>query len=199
MSWLTLGKAESAHFLDAIKEIETGPDRTVAVVAGSFVEIHLQTAIEAWLVRHDKITPEMFRISGPLGTFGAKINLGFMIGLYTEKPHRELDTIKDIRNAFAHKLEVNSFDNPRMKALAGNLILADKTKVYISAPGGAFGVGAKLTLTIGSKPEEDKFTPLLPQIEKPSPRQRYVRACQLFLALLAVAPHLRPPHPSSIF
>jgi hypothetical protein len=193
MSWITLGKPESAGVFEAIKEIETGSDRAAAVVAGSFVEEHLQIAIQCRMVTHEKIIPEMFRPTGALGSFGTKINLGFMVGLYTELARKELDTIKQIRNSFAHRMETRDFTQQRISALANNLVLADQVELYMGAPDRSLAIGSTLVLVFGEKPTEGNFIRFLEPLANPPARQRYIRACKLFIAALAFAPLFKRP------
>ena len=43
--------------------------------------------------------------------FSNKIDLAFLLGLLTKEAHRDLKTMKDIRNKFAHNLEVKDFQS----------------------------------------------------------------------------------------
>jgi len=65
-------------------------------------------------------------MTGALGAFSTKIDLGYLIGLYGSKAHRELITVKDIRNKFAHALDVGSFYNSPIKDLAFNLSFCER-------------------------------------------------------------------------
>jgi len=109
MSWMTLSDIEIAHMESAIREMDAGSDRSSALVAAAFVEQNLEIALQCRLKRDDAINKEMFRVSGPLGTFSGKIHMGFMIGLYEKAAWSELDLIRKIRNEFAHKLDCVDF------------------------------------------------------------------------------------------
>jgi len=107
MAWVfaTKEEAEINRFREAISEIEaSNSDRAAVIVASAFLEDHLTRVLQARMHENEKISREMFRASGPLGNFGTKIDLGFMIGVYGEKVRRELQIVKEIRNEFAHKL-----------------------------------------------------------------------------------------------
>jgi hypothetical protein len=98
MEWITVSKDVE----DALKELDDGGDRAAAIVAATLVEEHLTVALECYLHRHPKVTKELFKISGPLGSFGAKIDLALLVGMFGHASYKELNTIKDLRNQFAH-------------------------------------------------------------------------------------------------
>lgn len=107
-------------------EFFEGSDRVVAIVVGTLVEARLTTAIKARVKLTERIGENMFRTSGPLGSFSAKIDLGYMIGLYGEPAWRELVTLKDVRNWFAHHLESASFKSQKINAWCRNLKMAER-------------------------------------------------------------------------
>jgi hypothetical protein len=79
-------------------------DREAALKAGSMVELSLEHAIKARIVRLRKAELKSL-FEGPkstFGTFSAKIWAGYALGLYGPKAKHDLEAIKDIRNAFAH-------------------------------------------------------------------------------------------------
>src|SRR5271166_520115 len=88
-------------------------DRAAGVLAGAILETRLERALRSKLCQgskvHEEKTNQLFRPSGPIGSFSA-IDLGLLLGFYSETVWKELVTIKKIRNAFAHQLAVTSFD-----------------------------------------------------------------------------------------
>ena len=61
-----------------------------------------------------------------MGTFTTKIHLGFLVGIYGKAAHKDLLIVKDIRNAFAHSLEISSFKSDRIKSWTANLTFCDR-------------------------------------------------------------------------
>jgi hypothetical protein len=181
MAWIYMSKEKSADFRGAIKEIEeTKSDRAAGVIAGAFVEDHLTTAIQVRMHKDDKITADLFRASGPLGNFGPKIDLGFLIGIYTADARRELDIIKTIRNDFAHKFEARDFSNQRISALTKNLKLIETTG---------------FTISYEEKGTSIDLFPIKRDIASFGERARYIATCQLFIAMLTALPITDPPTP----
>ena len=84
------------------------------------------------MVRDAKIIEEMFAPCRAFGDFGAKVDLGYLIGLYSKKAHKELNTIRRIRNDFAHQLELNSFDRDDIRDRCEDLILSESKVVNLT-------------------------------------------------------------------
>ena len=74
------------------------------------------------MVKDEKVTKERFAPGRAFGDFGAKVGLGYLIGLYTKGAHKELTTIRRIRNDFAHQFELNSFDRPDIRGRCENSV-----------------------------------------------------------------------------
>jgi hypothetical protein len=193
MSWMTLSDIEIAHMESAIREMDAGSDRSSALVAAAFVEQNLEIALQCRLKRDDAINKEMFRVSGPLGTFSGKIHMGFMIGLYEKAAWSELDLIRKIRNEFAHKLDCVDFaSSDRVTSWANRLSLADIINISSSIDGTMVTIGQ-------ASPQQGANRWILPPMTNPTPRQRYTRACKLFIVSLSLAPHFDHPNYSAMF
>jgi hypothetical protein len=122
--WIYPDKTDRVAFDKATTEIEESfSDRAAAIVAATFVEQHLTSFLQSKLLKDEPIMKELFRVSGPLGSFGTKIDLCYLHRFYSKAAWKELDTIKEIRNSFAHKMDIDSFDCQRMNALSRNLTL----------------------------------------------------------------------------
>jgi hypothetical protein len=102
-------------------------DRSMAIVYSVSLEDALESALRSSLVdfqprKNSSVHDEMFRDSGALGSFGAKINLGLMIGLYSEEAWSDLSIIKNVRNSFAHVVEkASDFKADKIRSLCNNL------------------------------------------------------------------------------
>lgn len=62
------------------------------------------------LSNKETLHKRLFRHNGPLSTFSARLDMAFALYLIGEKTRHDLDIIRDIRNDFAHDLEVGSPD-----------------------------------------------------------------------------------------
>jgi hypothetical protein len=103
-----------------IFEINDQSDRAAAIVAASFLEDRLAALLKVSMRDDPKVIRDMFGGHGPLGTFSAKIDLGFLINLYDERQHRVLHRIRTVRNKFAHGLELVTFGTRQIVDLCNN-------------------------------------------------------------------------------
>ena len=119
MTWLTLEKS----YAETLNEIKKQRDRGAAIIAASVLEDHLLAAIQSRLHRNDTIESKIFKGYGPLASFSAKIDLGFLLGLYSSTSHKQIHRIREIRNEFAHNLAPLSFNSQRIKAFCAHFRL----------------------------------------------------------------------------
>ena len=91
--------------LDAMAERLESTDSPfeVALIGTAMVEHRLDVVLRKALKRQDdKDWRSLLRPGEALGTLNSKINLGYVLGLYKEDVKKNLEIIRDIRNAFAH-------------------------------------------------------------------------------------------------
>jgi hypothetical protein len=155
--------------------IETASPRAGTLVAASFVENHLEHLIRSRMKDDKKLLDKMLTSSGVLGTFSAKINIGYLMNIYSESTWKELDTIRDIRNDFAHELDI-SYDTQSIKDRCANLVQWQKWEITFTAVKEADSVeGEKPSLTLD-------FTVGNPT----TPYGRYQSACRYYIAVLSL-------------
>jgi mannitol operon repressor len=90
---------------DAQAELKSGTDRGVVLVCAAIIDDLLGRLILSFLVE-DRISSELMdpRRDTPLSSFSSRINAAFALGLITREERRDLHTVREIRNDFAHKL-----------------------------------------------------------------------------------------------
>lgn len=94
------------------------PDRSLAVVLAAVVEDHLGEVIINRLVNDKRVADRMFTGLGPLSSFSAKIDMGFLLGLYGEEGARMLHAVRRIRNLFAHDMNPIDFNTQQVGDIA---------------------------------------------------------------------------------
>ena len=124
--WNTRGWfVETEDELAAIDEMESASDRTAAIVIASLVETRVTNTLQAGLHHDDEIVERLFRTSGPLGSFSAKIDLARLMGAISEDAYNDLVILKNIRNIFAHQFKPASFSEQRISDLCRNFCLLE--------------------------------------------------------------------------
>ncbi|MGE0421639.1 MAG: MltR family transcriptional regulator [Reyranellaceae bacterium] len=117
-----------------MRELSKYPDRIVGIVLGSMMDDRLDTLIRSRCIDETPESEDVFRDvlrdGGPVGAFSTRINVGYLLGLYGKATHRDLVTIKNIRNAFAHARKDLDFNDDRIGDLCRNLKLLERSDAY---------------------------------------------------------------------
>lgn len=112
-----------------MREISTASqsDRAVAIIGAAIVDLVLLDALTSRMARHDdKVIEQLFGDGGQLQPYGARIQLGYLLGIYAVGVFQDLRAVKDIRNAFAHSAETMDFNHPDISRLTAALNLPKK-------------------------------------------------------------------------
>lgn len=154
----------------AIKEIREATDRSAAIVAAAFVEDYLTIAIRAAAQEDHKLLENAFSPEGVFGSFGLKIKIGFMLGLYDPQLRKELEALAKIRNRFAHRRTVDSFEGSEVCNLVHKLVAGEKINITLT------GLGKSETRTGIIK------EPIKPGMTL---RDRFIETCYMFLRIFS--------------
>lgn len=120
---ITLDLKELAQKIDTVIEQQNKvSDREWIIICGTFLEEHIKSNLEVFLVRNKKIEEELFKDFRPLGTHKSRMLISYYLGLISEKDYKILDFISKMRNMVAHNIETSSFENQELK----NLVLEMK-------------------------------------------------------------------------
>ncbi|HEX7378303.1 MAG TPA: hypothetical protein VF278_14390 [Pirellulales bacterium] len=168
---------DKEFFRMVFAELQEQTDRGVAIIGGSYVENALEAYMRSvWRNESEgsdevKILPEIFNFSGPVGAFSAKIRIAFISRLIGRKAYKDLNTVKDIRNDFAHKIVWDSmsasheplrFSTASVGARCKNLELWPPLLAGLQAGSHIHGF----------------------QVDTDDPRSRYIAACTQWSLLL---------------
>lgn len=97
---------------DWLREVQYGSDRSIAIISGANLEAWLSLLICHKLKNGDDDTLDRLHASeGPLSDFHRKIELAYAMGLIGETDRVELGKIRKIRNKFAHKTSLITFES----------------------------------------------------------------------------------------
>jgi DNA-binding MltR family transcriptional regulator len=166
-------------------------DRAAAVIAGSIIEVRMKDAILSALKRNKDIEDFFFQPSGPMGSFRVKVDLCYMLGLLSDDAYRDLSIIKDIRNAFAHRLDIRDFKTQSISDRCFSLKLIEKYVVNTK-----FAKGESILLL--GKPADDAQPRLAVfnySQKMKQARQRYLVTAQLITISFALIRSIRFPPP----
>ena len=124
--------------------------RGSAIICATIIEESLSMIIKAQLTRSLKKDDELFEGAyAPLGTFSAKIDFAYRMGLIDHYDRSSFHIIRKIRNEFAHSFDDITFESPVVKDLIKELFKFNDVLL------GVFGNAAKEVYKIkGTLPED---------------------------------------------
>jgi DNA-binding MltR family transcriptional regulator len=85
--------------------------RGVILTAAAFIDDRLRELISGYLMLNEGATKLFAGPTAPFGTFSSKIAASFALGLVSEHEYLAIDALRDIRNAFAHRVVVRFTDD----------------------------------------------------------------------------------------
>jgi hypothetical protein len=111
-------KEAFAKLAESIIRSEKQGHAAIVVRMTSILEYDLERSIK-WKLRplNKEMRKRLFEAYGPLSTFAAKIDFAYGLDITTDAIHKELNTMKKIRNNFAHTKQSLSLDAEPIKTL----------------------------------------------------------------------------------
>lgn len=100
-------------------------DRAVAIIATAFLDDRLRDVLIHYLHTTKDLQDSFFEGTGPLAAFSARINMGFMLGLYSKTFCEHLHIMRSVRNLFAHSRDPLDFNSEKVSAKLTNLKFLD--------------------------------------------------------------------------
>jgi len=169
---------------EAIKEFNGQSPRTTAIVGAAIVEDCLARLIADRLPVDGDTKKGLFKDGAPLGNLDAKTKVAYVLGIVSKAAFQNLTKIVEIRNKFAHRLEIADFNHPDVKPLCEELKLIEKHIFPSGTPDSSTpqGIGVKIYI---EKLDEYVATP----------RGRYFLSIMLFHSLDAYVRHPENPKP----
>ena len=107
-----------------IDELQRETDRGMALLGAAFLDECLKNLLRAYFVDDHAAQKKLFDPFGPLGTFDARISTAYLLGLLSKTERTDFETLKKIRNEFAHNLHGVSFASEPIVRWIGDLRLA---------------------------------------------------------------------------
>lgn len=159
-------------YKSVIDEIERQTDRGAALIATALLEQTLVDLIRSKIIYEKDTFHKLFKPSGPIGDFSAKIDLGRLLGLYDSDTSNLLHTIREIRNTFAHAVKPIDFRSRDIRKRCEQLI-RDQTAIDKMENALKEILDLPNTIKIGE------------QIE--TPRERFLTTVKVLLLIFGVA------------
>jgi hypothetical protein len=100
-------------------------DRGVAVVGAAYLDENLAVLLGSFLIHDEQRVGELLGAGqfAPLGTFSARTKAAYCLGLISKNEYEDLNTIRGIRNDFAHQRKDVSFTYADVEQKCRQLLL----------------------------------------------------------------------------
>ena len=91
-------------------------DRACVILFAAVMDQYLTKMLKSKFVQIPGNNDPLFDgTNAPIETFGAKISIAYRLGLISKKLHDSLNTVRKIRNEFAHNISHCNFKNQSIK------------------------------------------------------------------------------------
>jgi mannitol operon repressor len=114
------------EFAGFLPELNNESDRGCVMIACSYLDELLRQIVLAFLVDVPASTTLLEGFNAPLGTLSTRASAALALGLIRESEFKEVDTLRRVRNRFAHNVHI-SFDSQDVDALCRNLTLSARS------------------------------------------------------------------------
>jgi DNA-binding MltR family transcriptional regulator len=105
---------EAARAVEFLLALARESDRGCALMAAAYIDSQIGELLRATLVKEAKVVEALLGQTKPLGTFSARIDMVYAIGLIGMRLHHDLHLIRKIRNDFGHVPDPICFNDTRI-------------------------------------------------------------------------------------
>ena len=141
------------EFVGFLPELNKESDRGRVLITCSYLDDLMRRILLAFLIDRDSSLRLVEGFNAPLGTFSTRTTTAFALGLITEREFKECDTLRRVRNRFAHDMQA-SFDAQDISDLCRNLTMSaqDYDAVVVDVRGRYTTAAVALILGLVNRP-----------------------------------------------
>lgn len=104
-----------------VEELKRETDRGLPLVGAALIDEKLLETLEAFACPERSMGKLLNEGTAPLGTFSARTELCYALGLIDDFEHREISLVRKVRNEFAHAKHGTSFKTEKIAGLCSSL------------------------------------------------------------------------------
>jgi DNA-binding MltR family transcriptional regulator len=169
--WVTIGDLEDPNL----------PDRVLGILAPAFLDHRLTERLIKGFQSDSRVSGDMRKGVGPFGNLNTKINLGFLLGIYSVQVRNDFFKIQDIRNRFAHSHTRLDFNSPEILQHVHELTTIGRLAHDGWLHGGPDPIHAFLAPQAKRVPTDN--------------RSIFITTVQILITLIGLRPMASPPTP----
>jgi len=106
---------DSKELAQFVAELSRETDRGLALVGAALIDEKLRDTLESFFCEGTSASKLLDGGYAPIGTFSARIQLCYSLGLIDEQEYREISLVRKVRNEFAHSKHGISFQTERIR------------------------------------------------------------------------------------
>jgi len=129
-----LASPTAVELQEAFSQFSNERPRASALMAAAWVDDALRAVLQAYLSRDHATASALLRADAPLGSFGVRIKIAFLLGLISSEARADLDSIREIRNQFAHVRTRVSFKTDKIAVKCKRLHAAEVLRDFVKRP-----------------------------------------------------------------
>lgn len=114
-------KARFEQFTAFRQALTDESDRGCALFAAAYIDTAIEELLRASLLEGVKIDEDLFKGIAPLASFSGRTKLAYYLGLISAELRNDLNSIRRIRNDFAHDATILSFETQSIADRCRNL------------------------------------------------------------------------------
>lgn len=95
---------------EELAEALQAQERVAAIVYMCYLDEELEQLLRTVMIEDESVVKQLMKDDRLLGSFSSKLKLAYALGLIPELVRKDLDYLNRIRNAFAHKADIRTFD-----------------------------------------------------------------------------------------
>ncbi len=126
--------AEGRHIYN---EMSSASDMTTVVLGASFLDASIGAMLHRSL-RKGQTAEKLISDRGPIGSFSARADLAYCIGLISKPMYQDLILVAEMRNEFAHEHQLRTFSTPSVVQRCTKLCYVESMPVVGEAKAAAF-------------------------------------------------------------
>lgn len=111
---------ELRDFSEFLQVLNRESDRGAALLAGSMLDEKVLELLNAFLIEGE-VARNLLRANGPVGTFAARVDMAYALGLIEEEERVEINLIRRVRNPMGHTWRSIDFSDDRLRDLIAKL------------------------------------------------------------------------------
>lgn len=110
-----------------IKELSNSSDRAKVILGAAIIDELLERLIRRVLVQDKTVIETTFSSgTGFLANFSSKIKICYLLGIISEELFKDFETLRKIRNQFAHNILDCDFNDQSVRDLCDNFYFVKK-------------------------------------------------------------------------